>query len=126
MTLKNINVDEAVKKAREAGKNVIRQGEWYFIPTTESPIVEENLTPEQKRERAMSLAVKNSYGNTKRELNELLGAEEFLRLETLSIPQTEVKRFELRAGNNRPNHAEKGIKVGEKYFVCGEVSHSGR
>ena len=119
-------VPEAVKKAREAGKNVIRQGEWYFIPTTESPIVEENLTTEQKRERAMSFAVKNSYGSNKTEMRELLGTEEFERLKNLSIPQTEVKRFELRAGKNRPNHAEKGIQVGEKYFVSGEVSHSGR
>jgi hypothetical protein len=119
-------VPEAVKQAMEAGKNVIRQGEWYFIPTTESPIVEENLTTEQKRERAMSLAVKASYGNNKRELIDLLGNEEYERLKNISIPQTEVKRFELRAGKNRPNHADKGIKVGEKYFVSGEVSHSGR
>ena len=119
-------VPEAVKQAREAGKNVIRQGEWYFIPTTESPIVEENLTTEQKRERAMSLSVKSAYGSNKTEMRELLGTEEFERLKNLSIPQTEVKRFELRAGKNRPNHAEKGIQVGEKYFVSGKVSHSGR
>jgi len=119
-------VPEAVKKAREVGKNVIRQGEWYFIPTTESPIVEEKLTPEQKRERVMALAVQNSYGQTQTELKTILGTEEYERLKNLSIPQTEVKRFELRAGKNRPNHAEKGIKVDEKYFVSGEVSHSGR
>ena len=117
---------EAVKKAREAGKNVIRQGEWFFIPTAESPIVEENLTTEQKRERVMALAVKDSYGSDKDKMKELLGTEEFERLKNLSIPHTEVKRFELRAGKNRPNHAEKGIQVGEKYFVSGEVSHSGR
>ena len=74
----------------------------------------------------MALAVKDSYGSDKDKMKELLGIEEFERLKNLSIPQTEVKRFELRAGKNRPNHAEKGIQVGEKYFVSGEVSHSGR
>ena len=74
----------------------------------------------------MAIAVKNSLGSRKTEMQDLLGNEEFERLKNLFIPQTEVKRFELKAGKNRPNHAEKGIQVDGKYYVSGEVSHSGR
>lgn len=66
---------------------VIRQGEWFFIP------VKGDFKPD---------TTTNRFNNNK----------------------TINKRIELRAGNNRPNYAEKGTE--KLMLVSGKVEHSGR
>jgi hypothetical protein len=40
--------------------------------------------------------------------------------------RNEWERFTLQAGQNRPNHAAYGFKIGKTAFVSGKVEHSGR
>ena len=119
---------EAVE-AKEKGLHVIRQGEWFFIPTTDNPLSDiDQLTAEQKKEYALAKTIQGMVHN--REHNEIcimLGDSEVKRyLEMRDIPQTSVIRMELRAGKNRPNHAEMGINTNGKSYVKGKISHSGR
>lgn len=79
---------QLVKDAELSGQKVLRQGEWFFIPTNKNFKAETNF---------------NRY-----------------------TKKLEVKRFDLRAGNNRPNHATRGVNKNGAIFVSGVVSHSGR
>ena len=116
-----------VKDAIANGKHVKRQGEWFFIPTEIDPLSDiAELTEEQKKEYALALAIKN-HGRWNNEITEMLGKDLTEKYENISnIPDCNVKRMELRAGKNRPNHAEKGINTGGKSYVKGKVEHSGR
>ena len=120
---------EAVE-AKEKGLHVIRQGEWFFIPTTDNPLSDiDQLTAEQKKEYALAKTIKG-MGSHNREHNEIcimLGESEVKRyLEMENIPQTSVNRMVLRAGKNRPNYAETGVNTNGKSYVKGKISHSGR
>ena len=120
---------EAVE-AKEKGLHVIRQGEWFFIPTTDNPLSDiDQLTAEQKKEYALAKTIKGmgSHGREHNEICIMLGESEVNRyLEMQDVPSTSVTRMELRAGKNRPNHAELGINTRGKSYVKGKISHSGR
>ena len=120
-----------VKTAMETGKDVKRQGEWYFIPADKSPEEKKDYTEAEKRDFGLALGIQklnengwndNSYSDAKK----LLGNEEFDRLRNLVVPTENPIRFELRAGKNRPNHAEFGLQKDGVSYVKGEISHSGR
>jgi len=118
---------DEVKEAIANGKHVKRQGEWFFIPTEIDPLSDiAELTEEQRKEYALALAIRNQsrWNNS---LTEMLGEELTKKYSNIgNIPESEVKRMELRAGKNRPNLAEKGINTGGKSYVKGKVEHSGR
>jgi hypothetical protein len=116
-----------VKDAIANGKHVKRQGEWFFIPTETNPLSQiASLTEEQRKEYALALAIKDQ-GRWNNTLTEMLGEELTEKYKNIgNIPESAVKRMELRAGKNRPNHAEKGINTGGKSYVKGKVEHSGR
>ena len=120
-------IPNEVKDAIANGKHVKRQGEWFFIPTEIDPLSDiAELTEEQKKEYALALAIKN-HGRWNNEITEMLGKDLTEKYENISnIPDCNVKRMEIRAGKNRPNHAEKGINTGGKSYVKGKVEHSGR
>jgi len=125
-------IPEDVKIAMESGKDVKRQGEWFFIPCDKSPEEPDRVyTEAEKKDFGFALGIqklnKNGWGdNSYSESRELLGNEEFDRLMNLVIPNKTPIRFELRAGKNRPNHAEFGLQKDGVSYVKGEISHSGR
>lgn len=116
-----------VKDAIANGEHVKRQGEWFFIPTKTNPLSKiAGLTEEQRKEYALAMAIKkqSNWDNT---LSEMLGEELTEKYKNIGyIPEVGVKRMELRAGKNRPNHAEKGLNSDGISYVKGKVSHSGR
>ena len=118
---------DEVKEAIANGKHVKRQGEWFFIPTEINPLSDiAELTEEQRKEYALALAIKNQ-GRWNNELTEMLGEDLTEKYKNIgNIPESSVKRMQLKAGKNRPNHAEKGINTGGKSYVKGKVEHSGR
>ncbi len=125
-------IPEDVKIAMESGKDVKRQGEWFFIPCDKSPEEPDRVyTEAEKRDFGFALGIQklneNGWGdNSYSEARELLGKEEFDRLRNLVIPNKTPIRFELRAGKNRPNNAEFGLQKDGVSYVKGEISHSGR
>ena len=125
-------IPEEVKIAMESGKDVKRQGEWFFIPTDKSPEEPDRVyTEAEKRDFAFALGVQklnaNGWGdNSYSEAKELLGNEEFNRLRNLVIPTKKPIGFVLKAGKNRPNNAEFGLQKDGVSYVKGEISHSGR
>ena len=126
-------IPKDVKIAMESGKDVKRQGEWFFIPCDESPEEPDKVyTEAEKKELALALAIqklnKNSWNNDSSysEARELLGEEEFDRLRNMLVPTKNHIRFVLKAGKNRPNNAEFGLQKDGVSYVKGEISHSGR
>lgn len=116
-----------VKDAIANGEHVKRQGEWFFIPTKTNPLSKiAGLTEEQRKEYALAMAIKKQ-SNWDTTLSEMLGEELTEKYKNIGyIPEVGVKRMELRAGKNRPNHAEKGLNSDGISYVKGKVSHSGR
>ena len=116
-----------VKDAIANGKHVKRQGEWFFIPTETNPLSQiASLTEEQRKEYALAMAIKKQ-SNWDTTLSEMLGEELTEKYKNIGyIPEVGVKRMELRAGKNRPNHAEKGLNSDGISYVKGKVEHSGR
>lgn len=116
-----------VKDAIANGEHVKRQGEWFFIPTKTNPLSKiAGLTEEQRKEYALAMAIKKQ-SNWDTTLSEMLGEELTEKYKNIGyIPDVGVKRMELRAGKNRPNHAEKGLNSDGISYVKGKVSHSGR
>lgn len=116
-----------VKDAIANGEHVKRQGEWFFIPTKTNPLSKiAGLTEEQRKEYALAMAIKKQ-SNWDTTLSEMLGEELTEKYKNIGyIPEVGVKRMELRAGKNRPNHAEKGLNSDGISYVKGIVSHSGR
>ena len=122
-------IPKDVKIAMESGKDVKRQGEWFFIPCDESPEEPEKVyTEAEKKELALALGIQRlgRYDNSYSEAKILLGNEEFDRLRNMVVPTKEPIRFVLKAGKNRPNNAEFGLQKDGVSYVKGEISHSGR
>lgn len=108
-----------VIKAEKSGKKVLRQGEWFFIPTAAPKLPK--LTIEQK------CFAHTSRWDFERNFPELKKTE-ILKLVKKSVALREKmpRALELRAGQNRPNTAQMGVKVGNDSLVTGKISHSGR
>jgi hypothetical protein len=79
---------QAVVDAEKAGLEVLRQGEWFFIP------VAREFTPVKARDNRWD--------------------------------KKQFEPLELRAGNNRPNHAQKYAREDKQNYVTGLVEHQGR
>ena len=115
---------KAVKDALKAGLDVKRQGEWFFIPCSAPKLPK--LTELEKalclyggdrlfgaEEKALSTAFGKSW------LNKMKDKARKLR-------DAMIKPVSLKAGDNRPNNAEQGIKQGKVVYVTGTITHSGR
>lgn len=87
-----------VLEAESRGTEVLRQGEWFLIALDE-------LT-QRAVNRSYSAKVNEEIAN--------------------GIDKHWAGRGELRAGNNRPNRVAMMTEIDGKFFVSGEISHSGR
>ena len=125
-------IPNEVKDAIAKGLNVKRQGEWFFIPAEKNPEEKRILSDAEKRDMGLATAIQNLHEpfgdqqNAYTQTRELLGNEEFDRLLKLFVPNENAIRMELRAGKNRPNHAQFGLQKDGLSYVKGEISHSGR
>lgn len=90
---------QQVLDAEKQGKTVLRQGEWFLIPT--------DITPTEN-DRVYGDGSTDSVGRG--------GSDWWYYNES----------FKLQAGKNRPNHASHGFKREGRTFVKGILSHSGR
>jgi hypothetical protein len=119
----------AVKTAKALGKQVERQGEWFFIPSENPPLPE--LSEKEKELKEYSALINNIYrGTEKAKVKNLLikayGSNVLEELANVEKTDVDVKRTVLKAGPNRPNYAEKGITIEGISYVSGKVSHAGR
>jgi hypothetical protein len=119
---------EVVKTAIQNGKDVKRQGEWFFIPTEQNP--EADLPQYSERELELAKLLKGRWSQEESgamKAAKLLGFDE-VELDRLSsiVPPEGAKSGELRAGNNRPNRVESFIEREGEKFVMGKISHTGR
>lgn len=109
---------EEVIKAEKKRLPVKRQGEWFFIPVSKSPI--KDIT---EREWLIVLATESRGA-----MRSLVG-EKFMnriRKQANVISKKIPYRRELEAGGNRPNIVEYGVEINGKIYCKGEVKHTGR
>ena len=143
---------EQVKQAIAEGKDVKRQGEWYFIPKDYKPR-EDRPTPEgivltqppmPSKELVIACAKSNLSVIPGQEIRNHWRAESddqpifeaynkqvedwqfSINQQFNVLSDNEAKAGQLRQGNSRPNTVEKFVKAGEEVFVMGKVAHSGR
>lgn len=83
---------------------VLRQGEWFFVPTTQ---IEKQQASEALRD-VVETALKNNHADS------------------WSWQVENAGRGVLRAGRNRPNNVTKFVELNGKFYVSGTVSHTGR
>lgn len=128
-------IPSEVKQSIREGKDVKRQGEWFFTPTEFNPTIPPTdgsiivVTEEDKVK--LKVYRNNDYGTKKENLTAIWGEEEIKRLETLIVVERngdpyEPKPMSLRAGPNRPNSAEMGLNRDGVSYVKGKISHTGR
>lgn len=145
-----------VKKARKKGKTILRQGEWFFIPTTipkNRPISSKLLKAAESRPQKNKYGLwegLNRYSTTtpitdkdikkyilpayREEIkkcaqgwNKAIKKWEYARKRrALSDIEKYAIRGRLQAGNNRPNFVEKYVELQQGVFIKGKVTHSGR
>lgn len=93
---------DVVKDAEHQGLKVLRQGEWFLIPTTK-----------QTNEMLKKLAQDKIDG----EINK--GG-------SISFAQQWANRGVLQAGQNRPNKVETMVEHDALHYVAGKLEHTGR
>jgi hypothetical protein len=125
-------VPKAVKLAKTKGKKVIRQGEWFFIPVGKNEpkgtAKDQRMLKADIKKRAIRAENEYSTSNDGK-LKKLWGEKVFNRVMLLPrFPRGGGSKQPtvLRAGKNRPNNAEDGRTIGEKSYVTGKITHSGR
>lgn len=135
---------EEVKKAEREGKKVQRQGEWFFIPEKKAKDkIEkrkyerpeewqydvEDVLAEGKEGIRMTVRYNNLLPKYRKQLEKRVKEfREELKRYKKGKGKTEVFEYggEIKAGNNRPNIAQKMAKVGKDTYVKGKIEHSGR
>lgn len=112
---------KAVIEAEKRGVKVLRQGEWFFIPSKAPRIPKLSV-----RER-MQILLDNTWSGDRALMERIAGG---LRRSMSRTPRgilLKVPRpLNLSAGDNRPNTVEMGLQVGKVTYATGMVSHSGR
>ena len=149
-------IPDKVRKAQKEGKKVLRQGEWFFIPTGLPKSIpaskrdhkkganvpnddyfdlqyhyDGNFEIPQEKIKSNLLSINPKYyqGHLARVADFRRALKEFVNARKRLAREDPTKfsiRGELRAKNNRPNWVKKLISLPEGDFVSGEVTHSGR
>jgi hypothetical protein len=149
-------IPDKVRKAQKEGKKVLRQGEWFFIPSKLPGSIpaskrdhkiganepegdsfdlryypDNNFEiPEEKiKQRLSEIKPKYHKGHLARVADFRRALKEFVNARKRLAREAPIKfsiRGELRAKNNRPNWVDKLVKLPEGDFVSGMVTHSGR
>jgi hypothetical protein len=97
-----------VLDAERKGLKVLRQGEWFFIPSKAPKLKRVTLTQDEIQKLLTDrFSVMDNKG---------------LQAKAAMLPRPTT----LQAGDNRPNNVQMGITQGKVSFVKGKVSHSGR
>jgi hypothetical protein len=108
-----------VLEAEKQGLEVLRQGEWFFIPTSKPKI--KKLT---KLEKMIILGNSASFNE---DLIKLLGLnKKELEKQAIELLKEVPKQQNLQVGNSRPNTVSLLVQQGEKVFCSGIVKHTGR
>lgn len=110
---------KAVIDAEKRGLKVLRQGEWFFIPSDK---------PKFKRlsemEKMIVVAGSNRWSD---EITKLLGMDKKkLEKQAAALLKEIPRQQHLRAGNSRPNTVTMLLEQNGKIYCSGKVSHSGR
>jgi hypothetical protein len=97
-----------VVAAESKGLKVLRQGEWFFVPTKTPKLKAVKLTQSEIRELV--------FNRFRSDRSKSLAA----KIDSMAKPLT------LKAGPNRPNTVDMGIIVKGQAICTGKVNHSGR
>lgn len=110
----------SVVKAVKAGKKVLRQGEWFFIPVSNVKL------PKLTKTKILEVMATNTFSNDM--IESLIGKKKLERLKKSLVKSTSMvpRQLSLQVGKNRPNNAQLGFQRKGKTFVKGKISHSGR
>lgn len=112
-----------VVDAEKKGLKVLRQGEWFFIPTNYNP--ERNSVKDPKKLPLVDklLMMAQHWGHDTYFTNKQW---ETLQKKKTKLEGSRINSAQLRAGQNRPNTVEKGVTLKEITYVKGKVQHTGR
>jgi len=119
---------KAVVDAEKKGLKVLRQGEWFFIPSKGPK--QTKLTERQKLTAMAATVGRWATRATRatRDLKQAFGAKFVNNVVKMGkeISESLPRALSLQAGQNRPNTVQTGLKQGDTTYVTGKVSHSGR
>jgi hypothetical protein len=112
-----------VVDAEKKGQKVLRQGEWFFVPTKKPKIPKLSA-----KEKMLLLVGIDSWRAKSPVVTANMSKAEITKLykEAEILLDRVPKQVSLQAGQNRPNNAQVGLKVGRHFVVTGKVRHSGR
>lgn len=110
----------AVINAEKKGLKVLRQGEWFFIPTNTMPKMPK-LT-DKMRVQILGAIVSDTFQRGGSRAKYALQGVKISKNILDSIPQ----QLEIRVGKNRPNTIEMGFTKNAVTYGTGLVTHSGR
>ena len=126
-----------VKREKDRGKEVLRQGEWFLVKQNEDifndlEIISDKVEKEKLNETLLGIMYNHLTQEDRWKISRLIdNSMERKWSETDQYKKTLQKyvlseAFTLRAGPNRPNRAEKGFKLNNHTYVSGCFSHTGR
>jgi hypothetical protein len=110
-------VPKEVREARRAGKTVIRQGEWFFIPAKVSP-------PKFSDSEKLMVLVDRAIDRYLPSVFEKVIGKKFLKDMKKKVKKSVDKMLtakSLKAGDNRPNTAQYGFVQNGITYVSGVV-----
>lgn len=105
-----------VLAAEKKGLEVLRQGEWFFIPS-KAPKFSRSLHTKLKKLQKLREGMSYTTEWTRRQ--EV--GDQMAKIQS-KVPAP----MSLQAGNNRPNDCEQAIKIGKVTYCTGKVTHRGR
>lgn len=111
---------KAVLDAEKKGLKVLRQGEWFFIPTKAPKIRKLSTLEKMKVLAARSMWRVDELAKILKVDPKAIQKENEKLLPMIPRPQ------DLRAGNSRPNRVDLVYSEGKKVFCSGTVKHTGR
>lgn len=115
---------KVVVEAERDGKKVLRQGEWFFIPT-KGPKVKK-LTELDKVYMYLRCAGPSVWGPREEQLIAAIGKKKVNAIRKKAEAVEFHGPVTLRAGKNRPNEATLGVIIGKRTLVTGTIKHTGR
>jgi len=109
-----------VQEAKNKGKKILRQGEWFLIPVDAA--MEKRITALEKSHDEWNKKLnQNPYGESYKPLE-----AQYKKTEAYTAFKDIRRGAILQAGNNRPNNTSKAIKLNNQLYVSGRMTHSGR
>lgn len=126
-----------VKRQKNLGKEVLRQGEWFLVKQNEDifrdlEIISEKVEKEKLNDTLLGIMYNHLPQNDRWKISRFIDNSMERKWHETEQYKKKLQKYvlseslTLSAGPNRPNRAEKGFKLNDHTYVSGYFSHTGR